>query len=122
MKPSVYYLYSTSNDLLYVGFASKSAFTRALVHQSKSWGDEIARLDMQFFDSIMDAYAHEDAEIKRLQPKYNVNQRDVMPKSMPSIKDVTFHQFNSISEIWCGGSGTINLGFCGGSGIACLSK
>jgi hypothetical protein len=103
MRPSVYYFYSETDEPLYVGCTMVSVFRRATQHEAiQPWFDEVSTMRFVKFDDHHEAARFEDAEIKRLQPKYNSTQRIVIPDQFPSPKDVTDIQFSEILRLWSG--------------------
>lgn len=108
-RSSVYYLYDRVGACIYVGCSFTSAFARVAHHAAKEWGCEISKAEFTYFDSRIEAADFEDKEIKRLQPRYNVNQKsEPAPKPVPNQfsraplwGSLSRSEIHSIRDVWC---------------------
>ena len=79
MKTALYRLYDAEGELLYVGI-SLSAIQRLSDHmKGKLWAEDIARVDVAWYDSRTDALAAEAKAIRAEWPRHNVQHNKRTP-------------------------------------------
>ena len=87
-RTSLYRHYSKDDELLYIGI-SLSAINRLKQHEQHStWFDDIARVEVEHFDTRSEARAAERAAIKSEKPKYNKHHT----KEDPPKKETRFQK------------------------------
>jgi len=80
--PGVYYFYNSSGEVLYIGKATnlksrvKSYFQKSGTRLIEQMIFEVAEIKTKSTGSALEAFFLESAEIRRLQPKYNILSKD----------------------------------------------
>lgn len=70
-KYAVYRIKNIEGKSIYIGI-SGTVMRRAADHiENQKWQDEMASIDVEFFDNKIDAEMSEIIAIKRYRPKYN---------------------------------------------------
>lgn len=86
-KTALYRYYDKHENLLYVGI-SFSAMNRLIQHKSSAkWADKIIRMDIEWFNTRIEAEKAEKKAIKKESPQFNIIHARKLYKQRPANKE-----------------------------------